>query len=81
LPGVVAHAFNPSTWEAEAGGFLSYTGYRETLSRKKKPKNKTNPPQRKKKKPKQQQQTHRSIHVELHSPVYIRAKKGDRVPC
>jgi short-subunit dehydrogenase involved in D-alanine esterification of teichoic acids len=23
LPGVVVHAFNPSTWEAEAGGFLS----------------------------------------------------------
>jgi hypothetical protein len=23
LPGVVAHAFNPSTWEAEAGGSLS----------------------------------------------------------
>jgi hypothetical protein len=22
-PGVVAHAFNPSTWESEAGGFLS----------------------------------------------------------
>jgi hypothetical protein len=22
-PGVVLHAFNPSTWEAEAGGFLS----------------------------------------------------------
>jgi hypothetical protein len=22
-PGAVAHAFNPSTWEAEAGGFLS----------------------------------------------------------
>jgi hypothetical protein len=22
-PDVVAHAFNPSTWEAEAGGFLS----------------------------------------------------------
>jgi hypothetical protein len=21
--GIVAHAFNPSTWEAEAGGFLS----------------------------------------------------------
>jgi hypothetical protein len=25
-PGVVAQAFNPSTWEAEAGGFLSSTG-------------------------------------------------------
>jgi hypothetical protein len=23
VPGVVAHAFNPNTWEAEAGGFLS----------------------------------------------------------
>jgi hypothetical protein len=22
-PGVMAHAFSPSTWEAEAGGFLS----------------------------------------------------------
>jgi hypothetical protein len=22
-PGMVAHAFNPSTWEAEASGFLS----------------------------------------------------------
>ena len=22
-PGMVEHAFNPSTWEAEAGGFLS----------------------------------------------------------
>ena len=22
-PGVVGHAFNPSTWEAEGGGFLS----------------------------------------------------------
>jgi major histocompatibility complex class I len=22
-PGVVEHAFNPSTWEAETGGFLS----------------------------------------------------------
>jgi major histocompatibility complex class I len=22
-PGIVAHAFNPSTWGAEAGGFLS----------------------------------------------------------
>ena len=23
-PGVLVHAFNPSTWEPEAGGFLSY---------------------------------------------------------
>jgi major histocompatibility complex class I len=23
VPGMVAHAFNPSTWEADAGGFLS----------------------------------------------------------
>jgi hypothetical protein len=22
-PGMVAHAFNPSTWKAEAGGFVS----------------------------------------------------------
>jgi hypothetical protein len=54
-PGTVAHAFNPSTWEAEAGGFLSSRPdwstkwvpgqpglYRETLSRKNKTKqNKT----------------------------------------
>jgi hypothetical protein len=51
----MAHAFNPSTWEAEAGGFLSSRPawstewvpgqpglYRETLSHKKtKPKPKT----------------------------------------
>jgi major histocompatibility complex class I len=23
VPGVVAHTINPSTWEAEVGGFLS----------------------------------------------------------
>jgi hypothetical protein len=51
--GVVAHAFNPSTWEAEAGGFLSsrlawFTKlvpgqpglHREILSQKNKNKNK-----------------------------------------
>ena len=50
-PGMVAHAFNPSTREAEAGGFLSSRGawstkrvpgqpglHRETLSKKKKKK-------------------------------------------
>jgi hypothetical protein len=47
VPGMVAYTFNPSTWEAEAGGFLSSRPawstkwvpgqpglYRETLSRK-----------------------------------------------
>jgi hypothetical protein len=51
---VVVHAFNPSTWEAEAGEFLSSRPawsikwvpgqpglYRETLSRKTKTKTKT----------------------------------------
>jgi hypothetical protein len=50
---MVAHAFNPSTWEAEAGGFLGSRPawstkwvpgqpgiYRETLSWKKQSKNK-----------------------------------------
>jgi hypothetical protein len=42
---MVAHAFNPSTREAEAGGFLSSRPaqpglYRETLSRKTKKKKK-----------------------------------------
>jgi hypothetical protein len=48
---VVAHAFNPSTWEAEAGRFFSSRSawstefldsgiYRETLSQKKKRKKK-----------------------------------------
>jgi hypothetical protein len=52
---VVAHTFNPSTWEAEAGGFLSLRPawstkripgkpglYRETLSQKNKQTNKQN---------------------------------------
>jgi hypothetical protein len=62
---VVAHAFNPSTWEAEAGGFLSSRPawstervpgqpglHRETLSRKtkkKKKKKKKNQPTKQKK--------------------------------
>jgi hypothetical protein len=50
---MLAHAFNPSTWEAEAGGFLSSRPawskewvpgqpglHRETLSQKKKKKKK-----------------------------------------
>jgi hypothetical protein len=53
MPGVVAHAFNPSTREAEAGGFLSSRPawstewvpgqpglHRETLSQKKNKKKK-----------------------------------------
>jgi hypothetical protein len=61
---VVGHAFNPSTWEAEAGRFLSLRPawstkwvpkqpglYRETLSQKNKTKNKqTNKTQTKRKK-------------------------------
>jgi hypothetical protein len=52
---MVVHAFNPSTWEAEAGGFLSSRPawstkwvpgqpglYRETLSQKTKQKKKQN---------------------------------------
>jgi hypothetical protein len=62
---VVVHAFNLSTWEAEAGGFLSLRPtwstkgvpgqpglYRETLSRKTKNKQK-NKKQKKNKKNKQ----------------------------
>jgi hypothetical protein len=61
-PGMVAHAFNPSTREAEAGGFLSSRGawstkrvpgqpglHRETLCRKKQKQKKN----KKKKKQKQ----------------------------
>jgi hypothetical protein len=60
-PGVVAHSFNPSTLEAEAGGFLSSRPawstewvpgqpglHRETLSQKTKP---TNQPTKHKKQP------------------------------
>jgi hypothetical protein len=46
-PGMVAHAFNPSTWEAEAGGFLSSRPARATQR---------NPVSKKKKKKKTQQQ-------------------------
>jgi hypothetical protein len=62
-PGVVGHAFNPSTREAEAGGFLSSRPawptkrvpgqpglHRETLSRKKKKIQKTKNKKKKKKK-------------------------------
>jgi hypothetical protein len=37
---VVAHTFNPSTWKAEAGGFLSFRTARETLSQTNKQTNK-----------------------------------------
>ena len=58
-PGVVAHAFNPSTWEAEASGFLSLGPawstewvpgqpelHKETLSQNKKQKTKQKIPQK-----------------------------------
>jgi hypothetical protein len=59
MPSMVAHAFNPSTWEAEAGRFLSSRPawstewvpgqpeiHRETLSQKNKQKTKTKNPQK-----------------------------------
>jgi hypothetical protein len=65
----VAHAFNPSTLEAETGGFLSSRPawstkrvpgqpglYRETLSQKTKTKTKTKSKQTNKTKPKQKEQ-------------------------
>ena len=67
---MVAHAFNPSTWKAEAGGFLSSRSawstesvpgqpglHRETLSQKtKKQKNKNQKPKAKKQKTKNKKQ-------------------------
>jgi hypothetical protein len=70
---VVAHAFNPSTWEAEAGGFLSSRPawstewvpgqpelHRETLFRKTKPK----PNQTEQTKPKQNKINEKSVRDE-----------------
>jgi hypothetical protein len=67
---VVAHTFNPSTWEAEAGRFLSLRPallyrvssrqlrlHRETLSQKKKQKQKQKKNKKPKPKPKQKQKT------------------------
>jgi hypothetical protein len=51
---VVAHAFNPSTWEAEAGGFLSSrpAWFQDTQGYTEKPYlEKPKPKQNKKKKP------------------------------
>jgi hypothetical protein len=71
-PGVVAHAFNPSTREAEASGFLSLRPtwstkwvpgqpglHRETSSRKTKTKTTTNNKKQKSKKPKNLQRQKR----------------------
>jgi hypothetical protein len=73
LPGVVAHVFNPSTREPEAGGFLSLRPawstervpgqqglYRKTLSRKKR-KEKKRKKKRKKEKEKKRNQREREI--------------------
>jgi hypothetical protein len=54
---MVAHAFNPSTWEAEAGRFLSSRIARATqrnhVSKKQKNKNKNKTPKSKQNKTKQ----------------------------
>jgi hypothetical protein len=76
---MVAHDFNPSTWEAEAGGFLSSRPawstewvpgkpglYRETLSRKKKNQKKpkqTKPPKIKQTKPAPQKPRRNTVHA------------------
>ncbi len=70
-PGVVAHAFNPSTWEAEAGGFLSSRPawstkwvpgqpglHREILSRGKTKQSKTKHKKQNKTKQKQKKKKH-----------------------
>jgi hypothetical protein len=62
-PGVVAHAFNPSTREAEAGGFLNSRTARATqrnpVSKNQKPKKKKKKkkPETKKKKKKKKKPT------------------------
>jgi hypothetical protein len=48
VPGMVAHIFNPSTREAEAGGFLSSRLFRKTKKKKKKKKEKKKNKERKK---------------------------------
>jgi hypothetical protein len=58
----VAHAFNPSTWEAEAGGFLS-SGPARAIE---KPcLEKTKKKQKKTKKPKNQKKKKKVCHQEL----------------
>jgi hypothetical protein len=49
---VVAHAFNPSTWEAEAGGFLSSRTAKATQRNPVSKKTKQNKTKQKTKKPK-----------------------------
>jgi hypothetical protein len=83
-PAVVVHAFNPSTWKTEAGGFLSsrHPGLqsglcRETLSQNKN-KNKNN---KKKKKRKEKKCMCRRTHGgrrNTHSAVPLRCTHGGR---
>jgi hypothetical protein len=74
--GVVAHAFNPSTWEAKAGGSLSSRPawstervpgqpglHRETLTHKNQ---KPTPPQKKKEKKKRKKRKRWSIYEAIH---------------
>jgi hypothetical protein len=80
---MVAHAFNPSTWEAEAGGFLSSRPawstervpeqpglYRETLSRKTKKKKKKKEKKRKKKDKKLPKQLKKGYVDDIHTTEY-----------
>jgi hypothetical protein len=89
ISGMVAHAFNPSTWEAEAGGFLSsrptwFTKWvpgqpgihRETLSRK--TKNQTKPNKTKQKIHYQEWQQATGVRVHrAKSPLYHSQKSQE----
>jgi hypothetical protein len=78
----VAQAFIPSTWEAEAGGFLSSRSawsmewvpeqpgvYRETLSQKKKKKKKKKRKEKKKEKKKKEKQKQTNKQTNKQNPT------------
>jgi hypothetical protein len=67
MPGMVAHAFNPSTQEAEAGGFLSSRPAR-AIQRNPVLKNKTKQNKTKQNKTKQNRKKKRSVSEYFLSP-------------